>query len=148
MHVLTPVEIAVGQPEHHGFGSGDIGRDRDVVTVADTGDRKDVGFIRTVEDRVVEEDHKVKIVALYHIDKLLIAADASGKEFMDFQVRYFLDPAPGHLGGIQFMFCQDIFICKAEIFDQVLLTVVCDKTDIHNYTSCPWKLKVIIVKMV
>ena len=134
-HILAPVQVPCSQAQYHGLCSSDVGRDGNVVTVADPRDREDVGFIGAVHERVVKEDDQVKVAALDHVDKLLFPSDTSGQEFMDFQVGYFLDPPAGHFSRIELMPGQDIFVSKTEILDQAFFAVVCDKAYVHKGSS-------------
>lgn len=132
MHIFTPVQITVGQSEDHGLGSGNVGCDRNIIPVAHTGDREDVRFIRAVHDRVVKKDHQIEIITFDHIDELLFPADTSGQKFMNFEVRYFLDPAAGHLCCIELVLRKDVFISKTKVLDQTFFAVMSYEADIHT----------------
>ena len=129
--MLPPVQIAVCQSQDHGFRCGDIGRDRDIVTVADAGDRENVGFVGTVYKGIVKENHKIKVIPLDHIDKLLFSTYASGQEFVDFEVCDFFYPASGHLRSKKLMLRKYVFVGKAKVFYKTLFAVMRNETDVH-----------------
>ena len=115
----------------HGLGCGNVGRDGDVKPVADLGNGEDVGFVRAVHDRVVEEDDQIQIAPLDHIDKLLFSAYAAGKKLVNLQIGHILDMTSGHFRSVELMFGQDVFVGQTKIFDQAFFAVVGDEADIH-----------------
>ena len=71
----SPVQASAFHAKHHGLGSRDIGCYGDVVSVAFPGDLYDVRLVWTGHQRIIEIDDQIHIIALDHIDKLLLPAN-------------------------------------------------------------------------
>jgi len=130
--IQSPVEIASRKPQNQGFRRRDIRRDRDIILIAASGDRVNIGVIRAGRDRIIKEDHHVHAVPYDHIHELLVSADRAGQELVYFEIRHFFDSSPGTACRVQMMPGEDVFIGKAKIFDQCFLVIMRNKSDVHQ----------------
>ena len=80
-------------------------------------------------------DDQIQIISLDSVDKLVLAADGTGKELMNVQICRLLDPPSGHLRCVQIMFCKYGLVSHTEVLYQVFSVAVSNKTNIHLSAS-------------
>ena len=50
---------------------------------------------------------------------------------MYFEIGRIFNVASGHLGCVEFVLRENVFVSQAEVFDQVFFAIVGDEADIH-----------------
>ncbi len=84
--IQPPVKISACKPQNKRFCGCNIRCNGDVVFVTTAGDRVNIRRIWTCLQRIVEEDDHIHTVSFDHINELLVAANASRKEFVNLQI--------------------------------------------------------------
>ena len=84
---IAPVQIAALQAMDEYLGCGDIGRDGDIVYVAQAQQIHFIGLMGLRADRVSEEEQQVDLVAGDARSDLLVAPMGAGQKTLDAQAR-------------------------------------------------------------
>ena len=84
---IAPVQIAALQAMDEYLGRGDIGRDGDIVYVAQAQQIHFIGLMGLRADRVSEEEQQVDLVAGDARSDLLVAPMGAGQKTLDAQAR-------------------------------------------------------------
>ena len=130
---IAPVQIAALQAMDEYLGCGDIGRDGDIVYVAQAQQIHFIGLMGLRADRVSEEEQQVDLVAGDARSDLLVAPMGAGQKTLDAQARGLRHKLARRTCRAQIVLGKHAAVCNTELHHQFLFFIMSYKGYIHIY---------------
>jgi hypothetical protein len=128
--LIPPVEVTSRQTENEAFRGGEIRRDRDVIKIAETDQRALICFVLDViQIHALKGDQKIHFLIGNGGFQLSVPAEAPCEKGRNLEAGRRFHMVRGGFGSQKMVLRQYVFICNAEIIQQVFLFIVCMKRD-------------------
>ena len=132
MNARTDEQIAALQAMDEYLGRGDIGRDGDIVYVAQAQQIHFIGLMGLRADRVSEEEQQVDLVAGDARSDLLVAPMGAGQKTLDAQARGLRHKLARRTCRAQIVLGKHAAVCNTELHHQFLFGVMRNQRNVHK----------------